>query len=93
MAEFFEERLDRVCTLTAEEDAGHFSFGCGCDDILYGSTHNMDGALLLIVVVGLFVSTNQPEARDFASGCTRYAASVSIARIMSLAWYRSVASG
>jgi len=49
-------------------------------------------ALVLIVAVGVLVSTNHPEARNLTSSCTRYAASVSNTRIMSLAWYRSVAS-
>ena len=49
-------------------------------------------ALVLIVAVGVLVSTNHPEARNLTSSCTRYAASVSNTRIMSLVWYRSVAS-
>ncbi len=59
MAEFFKERSKKACTLTAKEDADHFGFGGGCDDIFDGGAHDVDGS----VVFGCccrFVSKNKP---------------------------------
>jgi len=79
--------------LVTKVDACDFGFCGGCDDVFIVEHITWRGALVLIDADGLLVRMNHPEARDLASGCTRYAASVSIRRIMSLAWYLRVASG
>ena len=60
MAEFFEQCFDWACTLTAKEDAGHFGFGCGCDDIFDGGAHDVDGSVVFDCCCR-FVSKNKPS--------------------------------